>query len=135
MRVADELKRFLSRLGGAAGTDRVLATVLFTDIVESTARSAELGTAVGGLLDEHDATGHEVTRQRGRLVKSTGDGALATFDGPGGVSTAPSPCGALGRLGLEIRAGVHIGEVEQRGDDIGGIAVHVASRWRRGGCW
>ena len=78
----------------------------------------------------------EVTRQRGRLVKSTGDGALATFDGPGrGLDCALAMRDALGRLGLEIRAGVHIGEVEQRGDDIGGIAVHVASRWRRGGCW
>ena len=130
-RLADELERFLGTLGRAVTTDRVLATVLFTDIVDSTARSAELGDRRWRrLLDEHDSlVAREVERRPGRRVKSTGDGALATFDGPGrGLDCALALRDAVRALGLEIRAGLHTGEVERRGDDIGGLAVHVASR-------
>ena len=112
-------------------TDRVLATVVFTDIVESTTRAAELGDALWRrLLDEHDAVvRRELSAHGGELVKSTGDGTLATFDAPGkALRFADRLRGALERAGLEIRVGVHTGEVERRGADVGGIAVHIAAR-------
>lgn len=110
---------------------RRLATVLFTDIVGSTDRAAEMGDRRWRrLLDDHD----EIVRQRvgrfgGLLVKTTGDGALATFDGPAKAIR----CGlglreALGRIDVRVRCGLHAGEVELRGDDVGGIAVHIAAR-------
>jgi class 3 adenylate cyclase len=112
-------------------TDRVLTTVLFTDIVGSTEQVSELGDRRWrALLDAHDRlAAHEVERFRGRLIKTTGDGILATFDGPAraircaqaiGVGTSP--------LGLEIRGGLHTGEIERRGDDVSGVAVHLAQR-------
>src|SRR6185295_15141388 len=103
----------------------------FTDIVSSTARAAEMGDhRWRALLDGHDAVVFtEAERFRGRIVKSTGDGVLATFDGPGpAVRCAGAVRGALRDLGIEIRAGLHTGEVEIRGADIGGIAVHIAQR-------
>ena len=111
--------------------DRVFAAVLFTDIVSSTPRTAELGDRRWReLLDAHDeAVRREVERFRGRLVKSTGDGVLATFDGPArAVRCAQSIGAAVGRLGLETRVGIHAGEVELRGEDITGIAVSIARR-------
>jgi class 3 adenylate cyclase len=118
-------------LHAAQNTDRVLATVLFTDIVDSTARAAELGDrGWRQLLDRHDQVSRaEVVRWHGQFVKSTGDGLLATFDAP----TRALRCAfglkeALGPLGLEIRAAIHTGEVEMREGDIGGIGVHIASR-------
>jgi class 3 adenylate cyclase len=118
-------------LHAAQNTDRVLATVLFTDIVDSTARAAELGDrGWRQLLDRHDQVSRaEVARWHGQFVKSTGDGLLATFDAP----TRALRCAfglkeALGPLGLEIRAAIHTGEVELREGDIGGIGVHIASR-------
>jgi class 3 adenylate cyclase len=118
-------------LHAAQNTDRVLATVLFTDIVDSTARAAELGDrGWRQLLDRHDQVSRaEVARWHGQFVKSTGDGLLATFDAP----TRALRCAfglkeALGPLGLEIRAAIHTGEVEMRDGDIGGIGVHIASR-------
>lgn len=111
--------------------ERVLATVLFTDIVDSTSKAAELGDgAWRKLLDAHDKLAREwVARHRGQLVKSTGDGILARFDGPGrAVKCALGLRSAMPDLGIAIRAGVHTGEVEVRGDDIGGIAVHAAAR-------
>jgi class 3 adenylate cyclase len=111
--------------------DRVLSTVLFTDIADSTVMASELGDARWReLLDGHDrAAGEEVTGHGGILVKSTGDGILARFDGP---SRAVACAHALRRradgLGLRTRAGAHTGEIELRGDDVGGIAVHIASR-------
>jgi class 3 adenylate cyclase len=118
-------------LHAAQNTDRVLATVLFTDIVDSTARAAELGDrGWRQLLDRHDQVSRaEVARWHGQFVKSTGDGLLATFDAP----TRALRCAfglkeALGPLGLEIRAAIHTGEVEMREGDIGGIGVHIASR-------
>jgi class 3 adenylate cyclase len=111
--------------------DRVLATVLFTDIVDSTRSAAAIGDqAWRRLLDSHDLMAIQtVERHRGTLVKTTGDGILATFDGPGrAVRCALSLRTALKQIGLPIRAGLHTGEIEIRGRDIGGIAVHAAAR-------
>ncbi len=111
--------------------DRVLMTVLFTDIVDSTARASELGDrAWRALLEEHDAVAsHAVEAHRGIVVKRTGDGLLATFDGPGrGVRAARAIREAVRPLGLEVRAGLHTGEVERRGDDVAGIGVHIGAR-------
>jgi class 3 adenylate cyclase len=109
----------------------MLATVLFTDIVGSTRRAAEIGDhAWHALLDAHEgAAARLVERHRGRLVKSTGDGLLATFDGPSRAIDCALALQEDGRrAGIQLRAGLHTGEVELRGDDIGGIAVHIASR-------
>jgi len=118
-------------LQAAQNTDRVLATVLFTDIVDSTARAAEMGDREWRkLLDRHDQVSRaEVMRWHGKLVKTTGDGILATFDAP----TRALRCAfglqeSLAPLGLEIRAAIHTGEVELREGDVGGIGVHIASR-------
>jgi class 3 adenylate cyclase len=111
--------------------DRVLATVLFTDIVDSTRRAAETGDRVWRkLLDSHDELASlMVEKHRGILIKSTGDGILATFDGPArGVRCALALRAAAKQIGLPIRAGLHTGEIELRGRDIGGVAVHAASR-------
>jgi pimeloyl-ACP methyl ester carboxylesterase len=111
--------------------ERILATVLFTDIVDSTRRAADIGDRRWReLLDAHDEIGaREVERFRGRHVKSTGDGMLAVFDGPArGVRCAEQIRDAVGDLGLSVRAGLHVGECEMRGDDIGGLAVHIGAR-------
>ncbi|UPJ76153.1 adenylate/guanylate cyclase domain-containing protein [Bradyrhizobium sp. 187] len=111
--------------------DRVLATVLFTDIVDSTRRAAETGDRVWRkLLDSHDELASLIVeKHRGILIKSTGDGILATFDGPArGVRCALALGAAAKQIGLPIRAGLHTGEIELRGRDIGGVAVHTASR-------
>lgn len=111
--------------------DRVLATVLFTDLVDSTAQLVRVGDERWrALLDTHDQVTAEIVDMfRGRLVKRTGDGILATFDGAArAVQCALKMRDTLRRHGLPIRAGVHAGEVELRGDDVGGLAVHVAAR-------
>jgi class 3 adenylate cyclase len=111
--------------------DRILATVLFTDIVDSTRHAAEAGDRRWReLLDAHDDVGvREVERFRGRRVKTTGDGMLAVFDGPvRGVRCAEAVRDAVAELGVEIRAGLHVGECELRGEDIGGLAVHIGAR-------
>ncbi|MDP2373590.1 adenylate/guanylate cyclase domain-containing protein [Reyranella sp.] len=111
--------------------ERVLATVLFTDIVDSTRRLASLGDkAWRHLLDEHDKLAHRLVGQhRGRLIKTTGDGILASFDGPGrAIKCAVALSDAAARLGLSLRSGLHTGEVEARGEDIAGIAVNAAAR-------
>ena len=111
--------------------DRVLATILFTDIAGSTERAAEVGDRRWReLLGRHDALARaQLERYRGREVKMTGDGLLATFDGPARAVTCAAAIGReLRGLGLAVRAAVHTGEVELRDGDIGGIAVHIASR-------
>ena len=129
----DEIERFVSQdLGvGSAPAQRLLMTVLFTDLVDSTRISRELGdTTWRRRLSRLDADAERLVAGRGgTLVKNMGDGILATFDGPGrAVQTALALRDAARGLGLEIRAGVHTGEVERRADDIGGLAVHLASR-------
>jgi class 3 adenylate cyclase len=129
--LVQEVEEFLTGVRHAPGTDRVLATVLFTDIVDSTRRSSELGDRRWGeLLDAHDAAVRaELVRFRGHEVKSTGDGFLATFDGPArAIQCALAIRDAGAELGLVIRAGLHTGEVEMRGDDVGGIAVNIGQR-------
>jgi len=111
--------------------DRVLATVLFTDIVESTATAARLGDRRWRqILDAHDRVAHrEVERFGGRVVKTTGDGVLAMFDGPArAIRCARLLSNELSSEGVAIRAGLHTGEIEVRGDDVGGIAVHIGAR-------
>jgi class 3 adenylate cyclase len=111
--------------------ERVLATVLFTDIVDSTRSAAEMGDqAWRRLLDSHDQIATQLVEQhRGSLIKTTGDGILPTFDGPGrAVRCALAFGAATKQLGLPLRAGLHSGEIEMRGRDIGGIAVHAAAR-------
>ena len=128
---ADEVENFMTGTRPVHEPDRVLATVLFTDIVDSTARAAELGdTGWRRLLDDHDRIAREqVERERGRLVKGTGDGVLATFDGPArAIRAARAMQREAGAIGVSVRAGVHTGEVELMGDDLGGIAVHIGAR-------
>jgi class 3 adenylate cyclase len=111
--------------------DRLLATVLFTDIVSSTERAAVLGDrAWRALLDRHDELLRaEIERYGGREVKTTGDGVLATFDSPGrAVRAAHAMMAAVRPLGCAIRAGLHTGEIELRGDDVAGMAVHIGAR-------
>jgi class 3 adenylate cyclase/dihydrofolate reductase len=124
-------KEQVRSLHAAQDTDRVLATVLFTDIVGSTERAAAMGDrAWRQLLDQHDDVSRaEVGRWHGEFVKTTGDGILATFDTP----TRALRCAfglreALNDLDLEIRAAIHTGEIEMRDGDIGGIGIHIASR-------
>jgi class 3 adenylate cyclase len=130
--VADEIQHFLTGVRRAAVSDRVLATVLFTDIVGSTERAAELGDSTWrSLLERHDRlVRDEVRRHRGRFVKSLGDGALAVFDGPSrAISSATAIRDAVRDLDLEIRAGLHTGECELLADDdVGGLAVHIGAR-------
>jgi len=130
-RIADEIEEFLTGARSEIEPDRVLATVLFTDIVDSTKRANDLGDhAWGALLERHDAlVRREVARFRGREIKTTGDGFLATFDGPArAVRCGEAIIEVLRPLGLDVRIGAHTGEVEIRDDDIGGIAVHIAAR-------
>jgi class 3 adenylate cyclase len=129
--VLNLIEEFLVGAGGAVEPTRVLATVLFTDIVDSTARAEQVGDRRWrALLDTHDELAARlVERWGGRLVKTTGDGVLATFEGPGrAIGCATTLRDELREIGLQIRAGLHIGEVELRGDDVGGIAVHLAAR-------
>lgn len=129
--ILDAIEEFLTGSSHAREPDRVLATMLFTDIVGSTARAADIGDQRWRtVLDEHDAVmRREIDRFRGRLVKSMGDGVLATFDGPArAIRCALALSDAVRPLGIEVRTGLHTGEVEVRGDDVGGIAVHIAER-------
>ena len=126
-----ELERFLSEPEVHVTPDRVLATVLFTDMVASTEELAARGdNAWRQLLDSHDRTvDHLVAASRGRLVKQLGDGILATFDGPArAVHCAAAIVDAAKDNGIALRAGLHTGEIELRPSDVVGIAVHMASR-------
>jgi class 3 adenylate cyclase len=126
-----EIEEFLTGARRAPEPDRILATVLFTDIVDSTKTAAEVGDQRWRkLLDDH-ARSFRSALQRfgGREVKNTGDGFLATFDGPArGVRCAQAVVEEARPQGIRIRAGLHTGECEVMGDDIGGIAVHIAAR-------
>jgi class 3 adenylate cyclase len=129
--VLDCLEEFLTQAPPKTQPDRALATILFTDIVGSTETALALGDRQWrSVLESHDAMAHALVGQhRGRLVKMTGDGVLATFDGPGrAIRCALAFRDALNPLGIDIRAGVHTGEVELLGDDISGIGVHIAAR-------
>jgi len=129
--ILGQIEAFISDTEPSPAADRALAAVLFTDIVGSTERAAALGDRRWrNLLESHDAVARTIIDQHGgRLVKLTGDGVLATFDGPGrAIRCAFAVRDALEPLGITIRAGLHTGEVELRGDDIGGLGVHVAAR-------
>jgi class 3 adenylate cyclase len=127
----DEVEVFLTGQHAPHDADRLLATVLFTDIVDSTRHAAEIGDRRWrDLLDNHDAlVRRQIERFRGRTVKGTGDGVLATFDGPArAIRCACAIVEGARQLGVELRAGLHTGECEVRGDDLGGIAVHIGAR-------
>ncbi len=129
--ILDAIEEFVTGERPTVELDRVLATVMFTDIVSSTERAVERGDRRWReILDEHDRiVADRVQGYRGRLVKSTGDGVLATFDGP--ARAVRAACGvrdALRGAGLEVRAGLHTGEIELRGQDVGGVGVHISQR-------
>ena len=129
--VVGEIEEFLTGTRRDTEPDRVLATVLFTDIVGSTQRAAQLGDARWReLLGRHDEiVRRHVERHRGRAIKSTGDGILATFDGPArAIRAARAAVDDLADIGVDVRAGLHTGECEVIEDDVGGLAVHIAAR-------
>ena len=129
--LVDEIEEFLTGTRTSADPDRQLATVLFTDIVDSTARAVEVGdTRWRALLDEHDSiVRQQLARFGGREIDNTGDGFLATFDRPGSAILCARAIGTgLAHTGLAVRAGVHTGEVEVRGERIGGLSVHIGAR-------
>ena len=126
-----EIHAFLTGHQADVADERVLATVLFTDIVDSTRRAAEMGDLDWhALLDAHDAVVRaQLSRFRGREVNTSGDGFLAMFDGPQrAIRCAMAIRDAVQALGIQVRAGLHTGECEVRGDDIGGIGVHIGAR-------
>ncbi|MFL5829973.1 MAG: adenylate/guanylate cyclase domain-containing protein [Solirubrobacteraceae bacterium] len=129
--IVDEIEEFLTGARHRAEPDRALATVLFTDIVSSTERAAELGDERWrALVERHDEiTRSELERYEGRAIKTLGDGFLAAFEGPAkAIRCARAICAAVLLLGIEVRAGVHTGECERRGEDLAGIAVHIGAR-------
>jgi pimeloyl-ACP methyl ester carboxylesterase len=129
--VLDEMEEFLTGTRQARPLDRVLATVMFTDIVDSTHRAAEAGDrGWRELIERHDElTRRQLNRFRGREIKTLGDGFLATFDGPArGIECACAITGGVEPLGLQVRAGLHTGECELTGDDLRGMAVNIGAR-------
>ena len=129
--VVDEMEEFLTGTRQTRPLDRVLATVLFTDIVDSTRRAAEAGDRRWrDLLARHDElTRRQIERFRGREIKTLGDGFLATFDGPArGIECASAIRDGVRPLGIEVRAGLHTGECELAGDDVRGMAVNIGAR-------
>lgn len=127
----DHIEEFVTGRREKARVDRVLATVLFTDIVDSTALASSMGDERWlDLLAEHDRIVRvQLERFRGREIRMTGDGCLATFDGPARAVACAAAIGEqLATIGLSVRAGIHTGEVEMRGGEIGGLGVHIASR-------
>jgi class 3 adenylate cyclase len=128
-----DIKEFITgdRATASSNYERVLATVLFTDIVDSTGNAVAVGDQTWRrLLDSHDQMARQIVeKHRGNLIKTTGDGILATFDGPGrAVRCALAFSAAAKQIGLPLRAGLHTGEIELRDRDIGGVAVHTAAR-------
>jgi class 3 adenylate cyclase len=129
--VLDGIEEFLTGEPGRREHDRVMATILFTDVVGSTETLAARGDRQWrDLLERHDAVvQREIDRFGGRYVESTGDGVLATFDGPGrAIRCAQAICEVVRRYGIEVRAGLHAGEIEKRGQSVAGIAVHIGQR-------
>ena len=129
--VLDEVEAFVTGTRRSRKADRVLATVLFTDIVDSTAQAARLGDRDWrSLLDAHEEVSRtEIQAHGGQIADFTGDGLLATFNGPArAVRAALALRDRVHALGLVIRAGLHTGEIERRGDDVAGIGVHIAAR-------
>jgi class 3 adenylate cyclase len=127
----DAIEEFLTGRLPTPDTDRVLATLVFTDVVDSTEHAARVGDRQWReVLNRHDKlVRRELERFRGTEVKTTGDGFLATFDGPGrAVRCACGIRDSVRTIGLDLRIGVHTGEIELRGEDVGGIAIHVAQR-------
>lgn len=126
----DCMEEFLTGHRTTATPERALATVLFTDIVDSTARASAMGDARWReVLGQHEAVVRKhLAHHRGQEIKTTGDGFLATFDGPARAIRCASEIVHSSEAGVQVRAGLHTGEVELRGHDIGGIAVHIASR-------
>ena len=129
--VIDQIEEFLTGVRSPAHLDRVLSTILFTDIVDSTRKATEIGDDRWKklLVAHNDLVRSELAKFRGREIKSTGDGFVAIFDGPGrGVQCAREIIASGKKLGISIRAGLHTGECELVGNDIAGVAVHIASR-------
>jgi class 3 adenylate cyclase/pimeloyl-ACP methyl ester carboxylesterase len=129
--ILDEVEEFVTGAKSAGDADGVLATVLFTDIVASTARLSEIGDRQWQeVLDSHNALARrQVERYGGRIVDTIGDGLVATFDGPvRGIRCAIALRDAVRRIGLTIRAGLHTGEIRKRGDGVSGLGVHIAAR-------
>ncbi len=129
--ILDEVEEFLVGSREATESERALATILFTDIVGSTEKAAELGDlGWRQLLERHDAAvRRQLSLHRGREVKTMGDGFLATFDGPArAIRCASAVRDEVAGLGIEVRAGIHTGEVELIGDDVGGMAVNIGAR-------
>jgi class 3 adenylate cyclase len=129
--VLDLIEEFLTGARRIPEPKRLLATVLFTDVVASTEQASRLGDRRWReLLEVHDEVARRLVEEfGGQLIKTTGDGILATFDGPGrAIRCAAALRDELGGIGLQIRVGLHTGEVEQREGDVGGIAVHLAAR-------
>jgi class 3 adenylate cyclase len=131
--IVGDIQEFVTgeRESSASDLERILATVMFTDIVDSTRSAAEMGDQQWRrLLDSHDRIAKQaVEKHRGNLIKTTGDGILATFDGPGRAVRCALAFETTGKqIGLPLRAGLHTGEIELRGRDVGGIAVHAAAR-------
>jgi class 3 adenylate cyclase len=127
----DEIEEFVTGVRGGFGAERVLTTIMFTDIVGSTERAALLGDGRWrDLLDNHDTlVRHEIDRFSGREVNTAGDGFVATFTSPSAaIACADALVDAIRVLGIEIRVGIHAGEVEVRGDDVAGMAVHIGAR-------
>jgi len=130
-RISSEIRKFALELEPVTNADRMLATVLFTDIVDSTRKAVELGDIKWQtVLEQHNSmVSNEILRFRGTIVKNTGDGFLATFDGPTrAIKCAWKVTQAAKNLGIEVRAGVHTGECILGPTDVSGIAVHTASR-------
>jgi class 3 adenylate cyclase len=129
--IVDEIQEFLTGAREAVATDRVLATVLYTDFVDSTEQSAELGDrAWSDLLNRHDAlVRRQLDQFRGRWIRHRGDGVLAAFDGPArAIRCASTIRDEASQIGLQIRSGLHTGEVERRGNDLSGIAMSIGAR-------
>ncbi|OBH08643.1 adenylate/guanylate cyclase domain-containing protein [Mycobacterium sp. E3247] len=129
--VLDEIEEFITGVRGVSDAERLLTTIVFTDIVGSTERAALLGDhRWRDLLDNHDTlVRHELQRFGGREVNTAGDGFVATFTSPSAaIACADSITGAVRVLGIEVRVGIHAGEVEVRGNDVAGMAVHIGAR-------